>query len=312
MSYELFRDKFNRMKLLELCTIFFLSISSISFAGDIFKYKDKHGNWVFSDKKPPSIQLVEVIEGDKSRKKSIGPRVYTLKNDNGYSLMVENIFHIPVEIKLSDSSSGSVLHTQLVPEKSTVSVYEQSSQLSKIRYHWIYGDPNAKEDGHKYRLPISSNRKYQIGQSFRGYFSHSKRPNIYAVDIPMQVGTYISAARGGTVIAVRDSYHMSGRSTYFLDKANYVKILHKDGTYAVYAHILHSSALVKPGDIVNAGDRLARSGSTGYSTGPHLHFVIWKNSNFKTVSVPFEFIDEKGVPFTPRRGMKVAGILSNM
>ena len=101
---------------------------------------------------------------------------------------------------------------------------------------------------------------------------------------------------------------MGGRKKYFLDKANYVKILHEDGTYAVYAHILQGTAMVKPGENVQLGQRLARSGSSGYSTGPHLHFVIQKNVGLKTHSIPFVFKDAEGKTFTPKRAMVIAPV----
>jgi len=127
----------------------------------------------------------------------------------------------------------------------------------------------------------------------------------------MRFGTEISAAREGTVIWVKDDYHLGGKKAYFMDKANFVKVLHQDGTYAVYAHILQGSSFVKPGDRVKAGDKLARSGSSGYSTGPHLHFVIQKNIGMKTVSIPFKFFGANGHSFTPQKGMNVAGFLGN-
>ncbi|MBU2713367.1 hypothetical protein [Zooshikella harenae] len=64
------------------------------------------------------------------------------------------------------------------------------------------------------------------------------------VDIGMKVGTYIAAARPGTVVSVKKDYHMRGTSNYFLDKANYVMVMHDDGTYATYAHILLGTAMV--------------------------------------------------------------------
>jgi murein DD-endopeptidase MepM/ murein hydrolase activator NlpD len=108
------------------------------------------------------------------------------------------------------------------------------------------------------------------------------------------------------VIWTKDDYHMGGGGKYFLDKANYIKVLHDDGTYAVYAHILMGSAVVQPGDKVKAGDILARAGSSGYSTGPHLHFVVRKNIGLKTLSIPFKFVDQNGLPFEPRKGMMIA------
>jgi murein DD-endopeptidase MepM/ murein hydrolase activator NlpD len=47
---------------------------------------------------------------------------------------------------------------------------------------------------------------------------------------------------------------------------------------------------------------IGRSGNSGYSSGPHLHFVVQVNVGLKIVSVPFKFQDPKGAPFTPKRG----------
>ncbi len=123
----------------------------------------------------------------------------------------------------------------------------------------------------------------------------------------MDVGTYLTAVRAGTVVWVKDDYHMSGRTNYFLDKANVIKILHDDGTFSSYAHILMDTAIVKEGDNVAVGDMLARSGSSGFSTGPHLHFSVIKNSGLKNIAIPFKFVDDKGMAFTPKRAMLMVG-----
>lgn len=61
---------------------------------------------------------------------------------------------------------------------------------------------------------------------------------------------------------------------------NYVVVEHADGSRAFYLHMKNGSVLTKPiGSVVNTGDYLGKVGSSGYSTGPHLHFEIHDNLN---------------------------------
>ena len=85
------------------------------------------------------------------------------------------------------------------------------------------------------------------------------------------------AARGGKVIAVRDGSVASGPMRRFYDKANAVEVLHADGTIATYAH-LQNGAVVEVGQHVAPGERIGLSGDTGLSTGPHLHFMVWRRT----------------------------------
>ena len=85
------------------------------------------------------------------------------------------------------------------------------------------------------------------------------------VDIAGPVGTPIFAAAPGKVISA--GWNSGGYG-------NLVKIRHYDGSTTVYAH--NSSIVVRRGQSVGQGQMIARMGSTGYSTGPHLHFEIHK------------------------------------
>lgn len=85
----------------------------------------------------------------------------------------------------------------------------------------------------------------------------------YGVDIGMAMGTPICAVEDGTVTT---SVHGSGGYGY------YIIIDHADGVQTLYAHC--SELLVSVGDEVKKGDVIAKVGSTGRSTGPHVHFEI--------------------------------------
>lgn len=287
--------------------IFLLTfLVSTSAVAEIYKYKDSTGKWVFTDKKPKANIKSDALDY-KSKKKVLNrPLFYVDRKNNITTITIKNTFYAPIEIEISSSTIPRVKHKTVVPANSTAITYQSKVDIKKPRMRWMLGDPNAMADSTNYRLPVSPGLTYKITQSFNGRFSHSKSPNKYAVDIAMKVGSYITAARAGTVFWVKEDYHFSGQADYFLDKANVMYILHEDGTYAIYAHLLPSSSLVNIGDTVKAGQKIARAGSSGYSTGPHLHFVICKNIGFKLTSVPFLFMSPQGAPYTPKRGMKVS------
>lgn len=83
------------------------------------------------------------------------------------------------------------------------------------------------------------------------------------LDFPAEVGTPILAAAGGVVVV--QEYHAA--------YGNMVEIDHGNELITRYAHA--SATFVKKGDIVKRGQRIASVGSTGRSTGPHLHFEVW-------------------------------------
>ncbi len=94
------------------------------------------------------------------------------------------------------------------------------------------------------------------------------------LDIGAPLGTAVFAAESGTVFAV-DNNDKSSWQKYQYGK--YILIKHDNGLATLYAHLSKQS--VSAGQKVNRGDLIGYSGSTGYSTGPHLHFgVYWASS----------------------------------
>lgn len=94
--------------------------------------------------------------------------------------------------------------------------------------------------------PINGHRSYHSG-----------------LDIAVPRGTEVHAVAEGivTYAGVRSGY------------GNVVEIDHGDGYMTRYAH--NSKLLVQPGEHVHVGDDIAKAGSTGHSTGPHVHFEVW-------------------------------------
>ena len=96
------------------------------------------------------------------------------------------------------------------------------------------------------------------------------------IDIAAPIGTSVVAPRDGTVLA-------TGRSTSF---GVFLRLQHPDGYISFMAH-LHS-VTVAAGDTVRQGERVAYSGNTGRSTGPHLHFGLFRDGQYVN---PINYVD---------------------
>ena len=273
-------------------------------ATEIYKYKDENGVWRYSDKKPAQIN-VDTVEYKNNQKKKLAPRVFVQTVNKKSFLVVENIFNAPLEVLISSSQFSPNQQRIIVAPQTSKDIFETEGAILPYTFKWQLGDPTVKPNPQVYDVPVDVLTCPTISQGFHGKFSHHDAYNQYAVDIALPVGTYIKAAQEGVVIEVKDDYYMGGTNDYFMDKANFVRVMHRDNTFAIYYHILLGSALVKVGDKVRKGTQLARSGSSGFSSGPHLHFAIEKNIGFREVSIPFNFIDKKGETFIPEESRTV-------
>ena len=170
----------------------------------------------------------------------------------------------------------------------------------------VLGDPAATHQPDRpYTPPFAPGQQFLIGQAFDGAFSHQHPQSRYAVDIGLPLGTPVRAAREGVVMEFAADFLDGGLDPKYQERANAVRVLHADGTMAVYAHLQADSVRVRPGQQVERGAWLANSGNTGFSTGPHLHFVIQRNAGMELVSVPFEFAGPDGRGITPVTGMRL-------
>lgn len=145
------------------------------------------------------------------------------------------------------------------------------------------------DDSAVYELPYSPGNKYKVTQGYNGKFSHNGA-NQYATDWQMPEGTLVLAARGGIVVRTKDDSDKGGGSMEFDKYNNYVLIRHDDGTLAHYCHLQKGGVLVRPGQRVETGDAIAHSGNTGFSSGAHLHFCVFKTRDgHQRISLPVKF-----------------------
>lgn len=181
--------------------------------------------------------------------------------------------------------------------------YLRLTQIDASRpytYYWKYsykiGVPSSKPSAKVvYSIPYEGS--HRVSQSYFGEHSHQRgTESEYAVDFVMPIGTKVRAARDGVVIAFYSDSNKGGSNKEFAHDANEIFIDHGDGTYSNYVHLKYKGVLVKLGQHVQAGDTIGLSGSTGWSTEPHLHFMVYRVlSAYKIQSLPFQMRTAGGV-----------------
>ncbi|TVP88656.1 MAG: DUF4124 domain-containing protein [Pseudomonadaceae bacterium] len=277
-----------------ICTVMGLLLCSSALASTIYKYVDENGVVTYTDRR---VQGAEIIVFNDTIEEPTENSVYvvTRKHPGGETVIVHNELFTPVEIELSISKAEHISNAPAEPIRWVIPPRDQIRLLTlhptgtgtprfEHRLRYAMGDPRAQHATSKYPLPWKGG-PFRMTQGPGGRFSHTGPRARYAIDIAMPEGTPILAARDGMVVRIRN--HQRGRGDN--PAGNFVRLLHDDGTMSVYLHLQHRSVKVREGQRVSAGTVIARSGNTGNSTGPHLHFVVQKNTGLNTVSIPFEF-----------------------
>ncbi len=173
----------------------------------------------------------------------------------------------------------------------------------RISCDWTIGDKDALHDEEQlYLLPYENGKSYRVLQGYGSRFSHRGLEQ-YAVDFNMSVGTPVHAARAGIVARIEEANDKGCWDNGCGAHANYIVIVHNDGTTGEYYHLQRNGALVGVGDHVIAGQKIALSGNTGHTTMPHLHFAVYRAAEWgNTQSIPVRFLSSAGIVHSPRRG----------
>ena len=136
-----------------------------------------------------------------------------------------------------------------------------------------------------YGLPYAANEHWRMTQGPYGAFSHFGRAQ-HAYDLAPGSSPFVRAMRAGTVRAYDLGLGQTPSKRIF---GNYITIDHGDGEYSHYAHLKSGTFLVHTGEKVEAGQRLAVAGTSGYSFGVHLHVQVTRSAAISTPSIPFRF-----------------------
>ena len=149
-------------------------------------------------------------------------------------------------------------------------------------------DPSQSNAPYAWPLPSS-------GAITQGYSSDEHQ----ALDIAIEEGTPVLAAESGTVVhtQVWDGVTMDGDQSY----GNMVMLSHADGNTTLYAHLREIS--VSPGDAVEKGSEIGKSGTTGNSTGPHLHLEV-RTADGRVD--PMKFLQGSQEPLSPKESETVS------
>jgi len=179
----------------------------------------------------------------------------------------------------------------------------------RYSFDWTVGDKDAvHDDDHPYSLPYSSGKSYQVIQGYGSRFSHTGLEK-FAVDFNMPVGTPVHAARAGIVARIEESHSRGCWEDGCGKFANFIIILHGDGTTGEYFHLSKYGAIVEVGENVAQGQKIGHSGNTGHTTMPHLHFAVYRAIEWgRTQSIPVRFLGAKGMIDRPRRGARYQAI----
>jgi murein DD-endopeptidase MepM/ murein hydrolase activator NlpD len=286
-------------------------------AQKLFKYRDANGVLVYTDREPDAGQQYETEKVERAFDK---PEVKLARRNTaeGVTLFAQNTYFAPVQVLYRITKADNVAADTpregllLLPARAETKLVDVLRDNARepisfdYEFQFLPGDPKAQHRPDlPYRLPYAQSSSHTVSQAYPDKVTHGDPSSNYAVDFVMPIGTNVFAARGGTVIEVASDFYEAGvDAAVDGPRANVVRVLHDDGTMSLYGHLNWNSIRVVPGQRVERGEYLADSGNTGFSTGPHLHFVVQRNRGGAIVSLPVEFAGSGDAAITVRSGAR--------
>lgn len=174
----------------------------------------------------------------------------------------------PAEFKAPQGAGGALVGSRDLSMDELMGALDRIDQTSGTRVDWLTVVESRLFDQKILRTMVPTEKPVvgvQVGSPFGFRIDPiTGRSALHTgLDFPSDPGTPILSAAGGVVVV--QEYHAA--------YGNMVEVDHGNDLITRYAHA--SKVLVKKGDIVKRGQKIAEVGSTGRSTGPHLHFEVW-------------------------------------
>ena len=242
--------------------------------------------------------------------------VESVDQGGNVELRAKNLQNYPLtytlRVRTSDydvTGPSTVTRTLAPQETARVMMLNRADERLDGNYRyfleWTVGDKDAvHDDDYVYALPYASGRSYRVLQGYRSRFSHTGL-EAFAVDFDMPEGTPVHAARPGVVARVEESHSIGCWEDGCGRYANFIVVLHDDGTTGEYYHLQQDGALVEVGERVERGQKIGLSGNTGHTTMPHLHFAVYRaTEGGNTQSIPVRFRSADGLVTRPRHGAR--------
>ena len=267
-------------------------------AGKLYRWTDGNGITHYGDHRPeaPGAPVTEIPF---RAEPGTMARLRVESGSGQYLAWADNTLAGPIEVMLHFSRRDNIEGAPALPARATVPapgsalvsvlgpVQPGRGGSFELRMDSLPGDPSARPQDTEYLFPLQRPTA-DVQQGYGGGFSHTDAQNLHAVDFAAPIGTPVLAAREGVVMQVESDFDRAGLDMEkYGGRANLIRILHDDGTMAVYAHLRESGVHVRVGQRVRAGQLIGLSGNTGFTTGPHLHFVIQVNRGMRLESLPF-------------------------
>jgi murein DD-endopeptidase MepM/ murein hydrolase activator NlpD len=273
---------------------------------DVYRSVDKDGNVQFTDH--PSANAVRLNAKLPIPEPGAIVDLQVVRTPTGADVYASNQIGGPIEVELKLTEASNIDTLPALPLRQVLPAGQGRVLVSRISVvapeqtagyglsmSAMPGDPRSEARAVNYSLPLDDNSGWQIGQGFHGGFSHHDEQNLYAVDLIVAEGTPVLAARAGTVMQTETGFDRAGlNADKYGDRANLIRILHDDGTMAIYAHLQENGVYVRVGQHVDLGQQIGVTGNTGFSSGPHLHFCIQVNRGMRLVSIPFRMVGPNG------------------